>query len=64
MKYGAPLREAITKYRVNRGGHRGPVIDRMPTDMMDMAKVPALGYTSVIEALASASHDARVSAAG
>jgi lipoprotein-anchoring transpeptidase ErfK/SrfK len=53
---GTPAAEAIAKYRVTAEDAAGPFIDRMPTDMMEMAKLPALGYTSVIEALAERFH--------
>jgi lipoprotein-anchoring transpeptidase ErfK/SrfK len=53
---GAPSVEAVTKYRITAEDAAGPFIERMPTDMMDMAKLPALGYTSVIEALAERFH--------
>ena len=53
---GTPAAETITKYRVTAEDAAGPFIDRMPTDIMDMAKLPALGYTSVIEALAERFH--------
>lgn len=53
---GTAAADAITKYRVTAEDAAGPFIDRMPTDMMEMAKLPALGYTSVIEALAERFH--------
>jgi lipoprotein-anchoring transpeptidase ErfK/SrfK len=53
---GTPSVDAITKYRITAEDTAGPFIERMPTDMMDMAKLPALGYTSVIEALAERFH--------
>ena len=53
---GTPSVEAITKYRITAEDAAGPFIERMPTDMMDMAKLPALGYTSLLEALSERFH--------
>ena len=53
---GTPSVEAVTKYRITAEDAAGPFIDRMPTDMMDMAKLPALGYASVVEELAERFH--------
>src|SRR4051812_27596260 len=46
----APV-EPLTRYRITADDAAGPFID-MPDDMMEKAKLPALGYTSLIEALA------------
>jgi lipoprotein-anchoring transpeptidase ErfK/SrfK len=53
---GTTSAEPVTKYRITAEDVAGPFIERMPTDMMDMAKLPALGYTSVIEELAERFH--------
>jgi lipoprotein-anchoring transpeptidase ErfK/SrfK len=53
---GMPSVEATTKYRITAEDAAGPFIERMPTDMMDMAKLPALGYTSLLEALSERFH--------
>ena len=53
---GTPSVEAVTKYRITAEDAAAPFIDRMPTDMMEMAKLPALGYTSLLEALAERFH--------
>jgi lipoprotein-anchoring transpeptidase ErfK/SrfK len=53
---GTPSVEAVTKYRITAEDAAGPFIERMPTDMMEMAKLPALGYTSLLEALAERFH--------
>ena len=53
---GTPSVEATTKYRITAEDAAGPFIERMPTDMMDMAKLPALGYTSLLEALSERFH--------
>ena len=48
--------EATTTYRITAEDTAGPFIDRLPDDMMDTAKLPALGYTSVLEELAERFH--------
>jgi lipoprotein-anchoring transpeptidase ErfK/SrfK len=53
---GTPSVEAVTKYRITAEDAAGPFIDRMPTDMMEMAKLPALGYTSLLEELSERFH--------
>ena len=53
---GTPSVEATTKYRITAEDAAGPFIERMPTDMMEMAKLPALGYTSLLEALSERFH--------
>jgi len=53
---GMPSVEAVTKYRITAEDAAGPFIERLPTDMMEMAKLPALGYTSLLEALAERFH--------
>ena len=47
---------AVTTYRITAEDQAGPFIGSMPTDMMEMAKLPALGYTSVLEMLAERFH--------
>ena len=53
---GPPSVEAVTKYRITAEDAAGPFIERMPTDMMEMAKLPALGYTSLLEELSERFH--------
>src|SRR5689334_22906302 len=48
---GAPSQEPLTAYTITPDDAAGPFIDRVPTDMMEMGKLPALGYTSIAEAL-------------
>ena len=48
--------EAVTAYRITPEDEAGPFIGSIPTDMMEMAKLPALGYTSVLEMLAERFH--------
>lgn len=53
---GTPTVEGLTKYRITAEDAAGPFVERLPTDMMEMAKLPALSYTSLIEALAERFH--------
>jgi lipoprotein-anchoring transpeptidase ErfK/SrfK len=53
---GAPSGDALTTYTITPEDAAGPFIDSMPTDMMEMSKLPALGYTSLVEALAERYH--------
>lgn len=48
--------EAVTAYRITPEDEAGPFIGSIPTDMMEMAKLPSLGYTSVLEMLAERFH--------
>lgn len=51
-----PSGEPLTAYTITAEDAAGPFIDHMPTDMMEMAKLPSLGYTSIVEALAERFH--------
>ena len=48
--------EPIVSYTITPQDVAGPFIDHMPADLMESAKLPALGYTSAIEALAEKFH--------
>jgi lipoprotein-anchoring transpeptidase ErfK/SrfK len=49
-------KEALTTYRITLEDAAGPFVTGIPSDMMEMAKLPALGYTSVLELLAERFH--------
>jgi lipoprotein-anchoring transpeptidase ErfK/SrfK len=56
---GSPLDTAadpLTTYTITEQDAAGPFIDTMPRDMMEEAKLSALGYTGVLEALAEKFH--------
>ena len=55
---GAPAisGDPLMAYTITEQDAAGPFVEVMPTDMMDKAKLPALGYTSVLEALAEKFH--------
>jgi lipoprotein-anchoring transpeptidase ErfK/SrfK len=46
----------LTTYTITEQDTAGPFIDSVPRDLMDQAKLPALGYTSPLEALAEKFH--------
>ena len=48
--------EPIVNYTITAEDVAGPFIDAMPRDLMASAKLPALGYTSALEALAEKFH--------
>ena len=48
--------EPIVSYTITPQDVAGPFIDAMPSDMMESAKLPALAYTSALEALAEKFH--------
>jgi lipoprotein-anchoring transpeptidase ErfK/SrfK len=52
----APATEALTKYRITPEDAAGPFIGAKPDDMMELSKLPALGYTSLLELLAERFH--------
>jgi lipoprotein-anchoring transpeptidase ErfK/SrfK len=52
----APPADAVTRYRITAEDAAGPFIERLPDDMMDTAKLPALGYVSLLEELAERFH--------
>jgi lipoprotein-anchoring transpeptidase ErfK/SrfK len=48
--------EPLLNYTITAQDVAGPFIDAMPEDMMERAKLPALSYTSALEALAEKFH--------
>jgi lipoprotein-anchoring transpeptidase ErfK/SrfK len=48
--------EPVISYTITEKDVAGPFIGTMPRDMMESAKLPALGYTSAIEGLAEKFH--------
>src|SRR3954471_2493254 len=48
--------DPLTTYTITEQDAAGPFIDTLPADMMAQAKLPALGYTGVLEALAEKFH--------
>lgn len=50
--YGHP----VVTYTINADDVAGPFVERVPEDMMEKAKLPALSYTSVLELLGERFH--------
>lgn len=48
--------EPVVSYTITPQDVAGPFIPAMPTDMMESAKLPALGYASALESLAEKFH--------
>jgi len=46
----------LTSYTITEQDAAGPFIDALPSDMMEEAKLPALGYTSLLEMLGERFH--------
>ena len=47
---------ALTDYVITADDVKGPVLGKVPTDMAEMAKLPALGFTSPVQELAERFH--------
>jgi lipoprotein-anchoring transpeptidase ErfK/SrfK len=50
-----PSGEPLTRYRITAEDAAGPFVE-IPTDMMEKSKLPALGYSSLLEALSERFH--------
>jgi lipoprotein-anchoring transpeptidase ErfK/SrfK len=48
--------DALTTYRITEQDAAGPFTPEIPSDMMEMAKLPALGYKNLLEALGERFH--------
>jgi len=46
----------VAQYAISADDVAGPFVDKIPTDMMEKAKLPSLGYSSVLELLAERFH--------
>lgn len=51
-----PPASPLTQYTITAQDVAGPFIDKMPSDMMESSKLPALTYASPLEALAEKFH--------
>jgi lipoprotein-anchoring transpeptidase ErfK/SrfK len=49
-------RPVLTDYLITQEDVKGPFLDKIPTDMAEMAKLPALGFTSPSQELAERFH--------
>jgi lipoprotein-anchoring transpeptidase ErfK/SrfK len=48
--------EPLTRYRITPEDAAGPFVEEIPKDLVDQAKLPHLGYRSIVEALAERYH--------
>src|SRR5688500_8267284 len=48
--------EPLVNYTISEQDTAGPFIEKMPHDLMESSKLPALGYASVLEALSERFH--------
>jgi lipoprotein-anchoring transpeptidase ErfK/SrfK len=53
---GEPYAQPITRYVITEADASGPFTDQIPQDIMEQAALPALGYTSLLEALSERFH--------
>ncbi len=51
-----PASEPLTNYQIAEGDVAGPFAESIPRDLVEQSKLPALSYTSVVEALAERFH--------
>ena len=47
---------ALVEYQIAEADVAGPFVDRLPTDLMEQSTLPALSYTSPVEALSERFH--------
>jgi len=52
----ALAQDALTKYTITEEDAAGPFTPRIPTDLMEQATLPSLGFTSLVEALGERFH--------
>ena len=60
-KAGSPASQAaetLTSYRITAEDVAGPFTESIPKDLMEQSKLPALNYTSALEAIAEQFHSA------
>ncbi|HKY21656.1 MAG TPA: L,D-transpeptidase [Vicinamibacterales bacterium] len=54
-----PPAEPLVSYTITEQDVAGPFIGKMPADLMESSKLPALGYTTPLEALAEKFHSSQ-----
>jgi lipoprotein-anchoring transpeptidase ErfK/SrfK len=52
----APVEQPLLKYRITSLDTAGPFAGQIPSDLIEQAKLPALSYRSIVEALAERFH--------
>jgi lipoprotein-anchoring transpeptidase ErfK/SrfK len=55
---GTGGQEALTRYRITADDAAGPFVPLIPRDLVEQARLPALAYTSLLEALSERYHAA------
>ena len=53
---GAAADDVLVRYTISAKDVEGPFVEHIPQDMMEKSQLPALGYTSLLEALAEKFH--------
>jgi lipoprotein-anchoring transpeptidase ErfK/SrfK len=53
---GAAADDVLVRYTITSKDVEGPFVEHIPQDMMEKSQLPALGYTSLLEALAEKFH--------
>ena len=53
---GAAANDVLVRYTITSKDVEGPFVEHIPEDMMEKAQLPALAYTSLLEALAERFH--------
>ncbi len=53
---GEPFTYPIVSYAISADDAAGPFVETIPSDMMEKSKLPALGYTSILELLSERFH--------
>jgi lipoprotein-anchoring transpeptidase ErfK/SrfK len=53
---GAAADDVLVRYTITASDVAGPFVDHIPADMIEKANLPALGYTSLLEALGEKFH--------
>jgi len=48
--------QPVVEYRITAEDVAGPFVDKIPSDLLEQSKLPALGYRNVVEALAERFH--------
>jgi lipoprotein-anchoring transpeptidase ErfK/SrfK len=52
----APDATPLVEYRITAADAAGPFVESIPSDMLEKSKLPALGYSSIVEMLAERFH--------
>ena len=53
---GAAANDVLMRYTITAKDVEGPFVEHIPQDMMERSQLPALAYTSLLEALGERFH--------